>query len=276
MTDERPLGLDGLEWRPEGVCVYTGDALALIGAVEEVLAGFARDWPAEHQSAPPLLPAGLLERYGYLTEFPHLVTLQASLDPAAREEDGRVLAPTGNALTPAACYHVYPRAADADLRAPRLFRVGGLCFRHESGCRPLARQRVFTMREIVCLGAPADVSAFLERARAAADRLLGGLGLRHEWQVATDPFFSAASPARLAQRIVPSKWEARAEGVAVCSLNHHRSFFAERHRVRAGGGPAASACLAFGVERVAYALVRRHGPDRARWERAAARLPAAG
>ncbi|PYO66587.1 MAG: hypothetical protein DMD69_13220 [Gemmatimonadetes bacterium] len=58
----------------------------------------------------------------------------------------------------------------------------------------------------------------------------------------------------------------RSRGSAAASFNNHETFFGEAFAIRlATGAPAASACVAFGVERWLLAFLVAHGPDAAGW-----------
>ena len=56
------------------------------------------------------------------------------------------------------------------------------------------------------------------------------------------------------------------EPTAVASFNYHQDHFAHTFGVTmADGGPAHTACLGFGLERIRLGLLRRHGLDPATW-----------
>jgi seryl-tRNA synthetase len=74
---------------------------------------------------------------------------------------------------------------------------------------------------------------------------------------------------------------ATAEPRAISSANYHEAHFGETFALRLNDGSAAhTACIGFGLERIALALFRRHGPDVGQWphevvERLSAPPPAA-
>jgi hypothetical protein len=73
----------------------------------------------------------------------------------------------------------------------------------------------------------------------------------------------------LIQQLKNLKYELRMDAgvagrVAAASFNLHESFFAERFDIRlADGGPAASGCVAFGIERWMLACLAQLGLSRA-------------
>jgi hypothetical protein len=176
-------------------------------------------------------------------------------------------APVTDLLTPAACYHLYAAHAGETLAAPLYLGTQNTCFRAESSYLPLRRQWSFTMREVVCLGTPAEVAGFVATARDVLDRFAELVDLPLDWLPATDRFFRPRqSPGYLSQRLHATKHEATYAGsLAVGSVNQHGDHFGGLFGITRAGAPAASACLAFGIERWLFALVDRHGPDPAYW-----------
>lgn len=53
--------------------------------------------------------------------------------------------------------------------------------------------------------------------------------------------------------------------LALASVNHHEDHFGAAFGITRHDRPAASGCVAFGIERWVYALTRRHGADRHAW-----------
>jgi seryl-tRNA synthetase len=267
-----------------GLVGLRGDALALHRALERALAAAAGADAAEEWAPPPALPLATLARADYFASFPQWLTLaahlpedDARLERVARDADPAAAAraacvPGEAALPPAVCYHVYAALAGQTLRASRAVAVRGTCWRHEGDrLRPLARGWAFTMCEGVCVGGADDVAAFRERGLARAAALAAALGLAAEVAEATDPFFAPTARGRaLLQRVKGLKQElllpVGGERVAAASFNLHEGFFGEAFDIRlAGGGAAASACVAYGVERWLLAFLAAHGTRAAGW-----------
>jgi hypothetical protein len=275
----RPVGL---RWYANGQAALTGPVCRLADACDAAFTMLASLWNAEPEQHPAMIDIAELQLIDYLASFPHLATFPVCLDADEEhlrsfvgggplDDTGAVrlttIAPVREVLTPAACYHLYVHHRGEELASPRYLTTRNTCFRREAYYEPLRRQWSFSMREIVCLGTRSEVSGFLAQAREAVSLLLGELDLPVSWDVATDPFFQPAkNPKYVAQRLQPTKHEARFEGdLAIASVNLHEDHFGAAFGITRADRPAVSGCMAFGVERWVYAITRRYGPDPARW-----------
>ncbi len=251
-----------------------------------VTAAAAADQP-ERLAFPPVLPRRQIEEIGYLKSFPHLAgsvfafeggeeEATAQEERAARHEDwSEFQSATDLVLTPAACYPVYPAVAARGPLAAGGLTVdagGSYVFRSEPSGDP-ARLQMFHQREIVRIGEPETVSAWRDEWRDRSIELLRSVGLQARFDVANDPFFGRSG--RLlarSQRSQALKFEvlvqiAGPEPTAVASFNYHQDHFASTYGIAMenGGGPAHTACLGFGLERIVLALLREHGLDLDAW-----------
>jgi seryl-tRNA synthetase len=260
----------------EDVCTRVGEMVSRAGAPEH----------PEEMRFPPLLPRRDLEVVGYLKNFPHLAgsifafagdEAQATeqYERASKHEDwSEYQAMTELVLTPAACYPVYPTIASRGALAAGGVTVdagSSYVFRHEPSGDP-ARMQMFHQREIVRIGEPETVLAWRELWRQRSGSLLREIGLDAHFQVASDPFFGRAGRMLAAsQREQELKFElvvaiAGPEPTAVASFNYHHDHFAAAYGIElADGGRAHTACLGFGVERIALALFSTHGLDAEAW-----------
>jgi seryl-tRNA synthetase len=241
---------------------------------------------AESLRFPPVLPRRQIEMSGYLKSFPHLAGTVFAFAGGNREarKQGEAIGRgedwsvhqrmTEVALAPAACYPVYPAIA-ARGRLPEdgvTVDTGGACvFRHEPSRDP-SRLLAFHMRELVRIGGAEAVNRWRDEWQERAPDLLRELGLDARLAVANDPFFGRAGQilARR-QRTQEMKLEilvriAGREPTAIASLNRHGDHFAATFGIEMPDGTVAhSACVGFGEERIALALLRAHGLDPGRW-----------
>jgi hypothetical protein len=272
----------GLLWSDDGYAALSGALLDAAIALDRAIRSWAADLGATEYRFPSMIPAKSLAPIAYLRSFPHLATFatsgqrrEESLLSLAREcgtaeripVSEELLEPVEQLLTPATCYHFYPRFAGSRLTSPLFVTARCQCHRREHEYLPLQRQWCFEMREIVCMGDRATIDRFTEEIRERVDRFARSLGIIADWEAATDPFFDpAADPKALAQILEPVKKElCTCDGLAIASINKHRSFFGECYDIRYGKDAAHSACVAFGIERWLYALIQAHGSDAATW-----------
>jgi seryl-tRNA synthetase len=239
---------------------------------------------AEALHFPPLVARTLIERMGYLGNFPQLIgsihsffgddatarELAALADAGERWE--HLLEPTETMLLPAACYPVYPVFSGLLSEGGRLVTVRNWCYRHEPSDEP-TRLQSFRMREFIRAGAPAAVQDWRDTWLQRGLALLQGLGLPARSDVANDPFFGRSGRMMAAsQRDQRLKFEivvpviSAEHPTAICSFNWHQEHFTSTFGIRrADGGTAHTACLGFGLERVTLALIKTHGFELADW-----------
>nr|WP_253203799.1 amino acid--[acyl-carrier-protein] ligase [Methylosinus sp. KRF6] len=272
-------GVDGLYGR--------GQAFeAVIEGMDRLITRTAANDHAEVIRFPPGMNRALFEKSGYMKNFPQLAGTVHSF--AGSERDHLALldnihnggdwtggqGATDIVLTPAACYPLYPIVARRGPLAPEggLFDIQSYCFRHEPSKDP-ARMQMFRMREFVRIGLPEQAASFreswLERARDFAETLQ----LPHHIDVANDPFFGRAGRMMASsQREQALKFELlvpieSTENPTACqSFNYHQDHFGELWGITTASGETAhTACVGFGMERLALALFKHHGIDTNGW-----------
>jgi seryl-tRNA synthetase len=244
----------------------------------------AKDDNAEALMFPPVVARKLIEKVGYMDNFPQLSGSIHSFfgkEAQARELSERVHAGqrwedlldiTESMLTPAACYPVYPIFSGLLRQGGRLVTVTNWVFRHEPSAEP-TRLQSFRMREFIRVGTPDEVlnwrNTWLERGLA----MLEALQLPVQSDLANDPFFGRGGKVMAAsQREQGLKFEilvpviSAEKPTAICSFNFHQDHFAAPFGVRSADGAVANtACLGFGLERVTLALIKTHGFEPAGW-----------
>lgn len=288
--EDRTEGLAATLFRPSGV-----DGLhARTGLYEQVVDGLQalvtrhREAGTEVLRFPPVMSRRNLEKSGYLHSFPHLLgavcclhggeaEIRAAVERPAKDGGWTAsLAPTDLVLSPAACYPIYPLAAERGTVPANglIFDVACDCFRHEPSLN-LDRMQSFRMREYVFIGAPDAVTAFragwIERAKGIAQQL----GLTYLLAGASDPFFgrvgkimavSQMEQALKLEMLIPVR--SAEEPTACMSFNCHRDHFGATWGLRSEDGTVAhTGCVAFGIDRLALALFAQHGLELTKWPR---------
>jgi seryl-tRNA synthetase len=149
--------------------------------------------------------------------------------------------------------------------------VQAQCFRHESS-DDLARMLTFRQHEFVFLGTQCDVRTHAEHMKGKFCELLDGLEISYEVVAANDPFFGRMGHLLAAsQRQKSLKYEFVAPVTSdvphsMGSMNFHEDHFGRAFGLSMTDGSVVhSSCIGFGLERVALALLLRHGVNIADW-----------
>jgi seryl-tRNA synthetase len=249
----------------------------VVSALERLIDEETRSDGATVLRFPPVLPRQDFERSEFAKAFPHLGgVVHAFTGDSARHQKMQERIETGGdwsefvkmtdcVLAPAACYPVYATLAGALPEQGRLFDVSSYCFRHEPSTDP-ARMVAFRMREQVRAGSPADVMAFRESWIVRARELFERLGVPASPAPASDPFFGRGGRLlALTQAEQRLKFELLVsihaeQPTAVMSFNYHQDHFGRAFGfTTADGATAHTACVGFGLERIALALFHTHG-----------------
>ncbi len=272
-------GVDGLYGR-------SGQFEDVIVAFERLVDKVGGGDKAEAIRFPPGINRAYFEKSGYMKSFPQLagtvhsfcgceldhVSLLKSMDEGADwTKDQKI---TDIVLTPAACYPLYPTIAKRGNLPDNggLYDIQSYCFRHEPSKDP-ARQQLFRMREYVRMGTESDVTEFRQLWMDRGVEMMEKIGLDVKIDIANDPFFGRAGK-MLAnnQRDQNLKFEllipvtSTTNQTACMSFNYHQDAFGAKWGLNlADGAVAHTACVGFGLERIALALFAKHGLDVEAW-----------
>lgn len=278
----------------EAVGIYSLGPLVtrLIAYFENRFIELAEVFGAAPYRFPTLIPARYMERVGYFHSFPHSLSfvhhLRQDLDAidafsqsACCDAQGELssppgtFAPTQTMLSPAVCYHLYFSLADRPLPGGKLAATAvGNCFRYEAiNLSSLERLWNFTMREVIFVGPKDYVLENREAARLHMARVLEETGLAYRVESANDPFFIGEFRKQAAfQSAFQLKFEIRAglpfkeSTLAVGSYNYHQDFFGRTLNITLpDGSPVHTGCVAFGLERIAFAFLAQFGLDPEKW-----------
>ncbi len=266
----------------------------LIGYFEGLFLDLADSFGAVPYRFPTLIPARYLERVNYFRAFPHSLSfvthLREDLDVidefsqhAACGDHGLEtpldsFANIQTLLSPAVCYHLYFALADKPLPEGKVVATAvGSCFRYEAiNLTSLERLWNFNMREIIFVGPKEFVLENREIARQRMSRVFEEIGLAYRVESANDPFFIGEFRKQAAfQSAFQLKFEIRASlpfknsTLAVGSYNYHQDFFGRSLDISLpDGAPAHTGCVAFGLERIAFAFLAQFGLDPEKWPEA--------
>lgn len=277
-----------METGVEGLYARSGEFERVVEGIDNVVSAVGGGDGAEVVRFPPGMNRIWFEKTGYMKNFPQLAgtvhcfcgddaghaELIAALDAGGNWSSQQELSEI--ALTPAACYPLYPIAAK---RGPlpadgRLFDIMSYCFRHEPS-REATRMQMFRMREFVRMGTPDEVMAFRQRWIERGAGMVKTFGLEGAVDLANDPFFGRAGRMmKVNQRDQNLKFEmlipveSTVKPTACMSFNYHQDHFGSLWGLKTAGGETAhTACVGFGMERLALALFKVHGFDTQGWPR---------
>ena len=235
---------------------------------------------------PPLFNRAHYRRINHIQNFPDLMGSVHSFMGGDREHEGMLrkfdngedwtqdLTPTEAMLIPAACYPLYPTATGTLPEGGRTVDLKAFVFRHEPSDDP-ARMQIFRQREFVRLGTPEQALAHRDEWLDRGQAMLESVGLPVERVVANDPFFGRGGrQMKASQREQVLKFElvvpicSEEKPTAITSCNYHLDYFGSTFDIHTPDGqPAHTACIGFGLERIALALFKTHGLDPATWPR---------
>ena len=275
-----------IETGVDGVSGRSGVFEDVIARFDDLITKFGGGDNPDIVRFPPAMNRKLFEKSGYLKSFPNLAgtihafngnerdhaALLEKLDAGEDWADGQEV--TDVVLAPAACYPLYPTVAKLGAlpEGGRLYDLQSWCFRREPSRDP-ARMQMFRMREYVRIGTPEQVTEFRQTWLDRGQQLVAKLGVPFTVDVANDPFFGRAGR-MLAnnQRDQKLKFELlipieSAEKPTAClSFNYHQDHFGSLWGIATSTGDVAhTACVGFGMERVALALFKHHGFDPKSW-----------
>jgi seryl-tRNA synthetase len=274
----RPMGAAGVHARTAGYETVVERLAALISSQRAPEAEFLR--------FPPVMSRHQLEKSGYLKSFPNLLGCVCALhgseadinSAVARHDAGgdwtTSLTPADLVLSPAACYPVYPIAAERGVVPDQgyVFDIAADVFRHEPSTE-IDRFQSFRMREYVRIGTPEQVSQFRSRWMERATGIADTLQLPYTLEQASDPFFGRMGSIKaVAQLQAALKFEllipvrSHQKQTACMSFNYHKEHFGNVWEMKLPDGtPAHSGCVAFGMDRLAVAMFAVHGLDMKTW-----------
>ena len=250
-----------------------------------------RGGPREHSAAstggirrsrPTCWPAAAITSFQHLTVVSHLregSTVGVRSAHSLAIPDSSAMEAPRACLCPALCYHCY-----LTLAGPRLpdsghveTAIGRICRYDSSNITGLDRLWESTQRSIIWVGGDDFCVDLRQRAIELGTRLAQEWDVECTIETANDPFFAAVTTAKsFWQRSQDLKFELRAtveprrgsehRTVAAASFNLHGSFFGEAFDITdAGGAPACSGCVSWGLERWVLVLFTQHGFDARRW-----------
>lgn len=268
----------------KGVYGHSGVFEDVIERFEQAVTRLAVPFKAEVMRFPAILNRRDYLKTNHIETFPDLMGSVHSFTGNERDhvamlqkrENGedwtRDLTPTEVMMTPAACYPLYPTATGTLPEGGRTIDLRSFVFRHEPSIDP-ARMQIFRQREFVRLGTAEEALAHRNLWLKLGQKMLNSVGLKVQPVIANDPFFGRGGRMMAAtQKEQDLKYElviaiaSTEKPTAITSCNCHLDHFGHSFEIYTpDGGHAHSACIGFGLERIALALFKTHGFDPDHW-----------
>jgi hypothetical protein len=239
---------------------------------------------------PKLYPIDEFKQSGYFEKFPHHIMFQSVLknDINTINEFSKIgvnerflanIKTPNSVLKNASCVPIYPMIANnkyENQQTAKVFYVTGKCFRNEgANIEELNRLNEFTMSEIVFIGTDELIREGIARAKRLWEFWIKIFNLNCKIETANDSFFAGNyKKLKFFQLIGNAKEEFKLllphsdKYIAAASANYHRTQFTKRYNIKSDKGYCHSACIAFGIERLTYALLCQKGIDIDKWDQA--------
>lgn len=255
-------------------------AVLLFDMLDSLFVKLAYRYEANLRKYPAMIPMHTLEKCRYIPSFPqniHFVSeIPHQLESLERVKEMNHLQEitrlSNYALSPAVCFHCYEELSGSRLNQPVVLTARGTCFRHEAPWR-LGKHRLneFSMREIVFFGHDEYVDTIRRTYMDEVWHLFESLGLRGKIETASDPFYFSEDVAKSQHQLMANmKYELIAaigsDSFSIASFNNMSDTLCKPFDVcGTDNKPLSSGCVAFGIDRWVYALLKTYGTDFEQW-----------
>jgi seryl-tRNA synthetase len=271
-----------------GKLAYTGLVAEVFQGLDQFIRGHCLERGAQQELYPPAVEGETLRRAGYfdiLAQHAYFIApLKTSLDALRAASEGDVLEASGErylqapgwVMSPTVCHHCFEARKDASVDLPLKVTAINQCARYEiHDTHGMRRLRMYWMREFVLFDEEESaVVEFLDDGMTFTIDALQRWGVSHEVVTANDPFFSnSATSKRTFQSMFALKRELKLPipggSLACASFNNHQRSLVEPFNIRKSGSTSgkdiASGCVAWGYDRLLYALFCQFGVDVGKW-----------
>lgn len=283
----------------EGIYTFSGLYMELMVALDTLFVNIAKKmFNANEERYPTIFPLRELNKIKYFKKFPHLASLVYQVDIHDAEIHNQI-SKDANAglvddvyflrhpkylrhqanyvLNPSVCYHTFLMHKDEYIDgADYAVLAVSPCHRNEFIDDNPLRLAAFTMRECVFIG---DAVKIREKAQSFYEAIVKEVVLlvnQYDEHYASDMFFgNDASTLKRYQDshklklefslpILSSDVTPKEILLSVLSRNYHQETFCRCYGIH-GNSKIESACVAFGLERMAYGILSQIGFNTSSW-----------
>ncbi|MCL2050379.1 MAG: hypothetical protein FWG91_01410 [Lachnospiraceae bacterium] len=252
----------------DGRILYNSKFHDVMERFDRIIIGWAVEDGASLMFYPDYLSIDDLNKCNYIQQFHHQCFFAATSKTDEYKEES--LYGSGFINAPAVCMHSYIQHQNTyvDEKKPIVITAKGKCKRNETeGYNTLERLLDFTMREIIFIGNEKYVLAKRKEYMDRAKLLMDEMQLESSIDISNDPFFKKEDEEKAAfQRKFKLKYELNIKNldnggkIAVGSFNYHGTNFSKAYNIKLQDNKLAhTVCIAFGLERFAYAHITQSG-----------------
>jgi seryl-tRNA synthetase len=282
---EKLLNSKDLHELGSGSFAYFGFFANLLQKIDSFFLNIAIQDGASPFLCPSTLPVEDLIACDYVTSFPHHLRFISDVIPGGNSLDsirnwnGLSDIPSSNnvpreILSPTVCHFLFSSLRNNSYHQKmKTYTSVAACHRNEgSRIKALARQNTFRMREFVALGPNDSILEWRKSALEQSRDLFNRWQLNFRVAVASDPFFGPEGiQKQVFQSFRQSKYELelflphQRNWIAGASFNNHQNKLCKDFHIGNSENWSHSACAAFGLERIALALLSQFGMTPTNW-----------
>tara|TARA_R100001143_G_C3346763_1_gene127246 strand:+ start:157 stop:1284 length:1128 start_codon:yes stop_codon:yes gene_type:complete len=260
-----------------GLFTLKGKLLKEFNNLNQVLLNYSKKSNFQDMYVHSMLPTKSLIDNGYLSNFAHHVFFSSNietkissidkisnLDHDDLDEIKKKLDLPKMVMSPAVCYHCFETLKKTRINKNIVYNSISSCNRFENqNYKSLERLQSFTMREYVAFGDEKFINSFLKKTLNYFKKYFIARKIYFRIVTASDAFFSQKGMSRMAyQKINELKYEIQfwlpdeKKWLAVGSFNNHLDVLSKKYEIiNRTGKILNSACIAWGYERLVYALI---------------------
>lgn len=270
----------------KGLISLGKEAVDLFDYFDTIFRNIALKLGASEEKYPVLLGINTMNYTGYYRRTPQYTMFCSDVTEDFSELEkmskatfvknnmDEVVKKPGFSLSPSACFHVYEKYQNKEIKNGTIITLNQNVFRNEGRLNwdEFGRLRDYHVREIVFFGSEKYVEEIRERISKEIMQIIKRLEINAFMSVAADAFIMPKMIRYKKYQIMErSKYEVRMSyendrTIAVASLNLHGTAFTNSFNIKVQGEEnPVSGCIGFGIERWIMAFLVQYGTNVERW-----------
>lgn len=252
----------------KGCFILNEKFLSIMDLFDQIILKWAKEDNAEIFMYPDIISIEKISSCRYIEQFHHNCFFNYTSN--SDEYNEHKMIPTDYIHNPSICMHSYIQQEGniINTKEPVVLTAKGKCLRNEAKeYHTLDRLLDFTMREIVFMGSEDFVLQKRKKYMELSNQLMKDLNIIGNIKASNDPFFKREDERKSDyQRKFKLKYELNFADmdedreVAVGSFNFHGIHFGRAFQIKTEENRYIyTACMAFGLERMAYTFITQAG-----------------